>query len=240
LVKKTGEKNLLNKGFSSEVVQKILAFAEISGNNDEILDKVENIVGDITTELREVIHALRSMKIDEKRFKVDLSIARGLDYYTGTVYETSLVGYENLGSICSGGRYDDLAEIFTGKKLPGVGISIGLTRLLSQFFDGGLVEVDRSSPSQFLVIAASQNAKSKCLEIATHVRDLGYRVENYLEDKKIRKQFDYADKLGIPYVLIMGEDELEKNIIQLKNMKSGKQTEINLSDIEHILEDVVG
>lgn len=186
-------------------------------------------------ELEEVFDVLKKLKIDCSKYTIDLLIARGLDYYTGTVYETTLIGSEGLGSICSGGRYDDLAEIFTGKRLPGVGISIGLTRLLSKLFEAGLVDIDRSSPSQFLVIAASDDAKGKCLEVASQIRSLGYPVENYLEDKKIGKQFDYADKLGIPYVIVIGDDELNKKCVQLKDMKTGNQQEIPLSNLEKTL-----
>ncbi|MCF7917573.1 histidine--tRNA ligase [Candidatus Gracilibacteria bacterium] len=229
------QKNLLEMGLSETVSKKILEFTEISGTNDEILKKAEKtglLQKTGLNELKEVLQALRFLGVDEKKFKVDLSIARGLDYYTGTVYETTLVGSEGLGSICSGGRYDDLAEIFTGKKLPGVGISIGLTRLLSKLFEAKLVNVDRSSPSHFLVIAASEGAKSKCLKIASLIRSFGYPVENYLEDKKIGKQFEYADKLGIPYAVIVGDDELSKKCVQLKNMKSGTQKEIVAKDLE--------
>ncbi|MCF7812500.1 histidine--tRNA ligase [Candidatus Gracilibacteria bacterium] len=188
-------------------------------------------------ELITVCRILRNdLGISPKQFEPDFSIARGLDYYTGTVYETHLVGYESLGSICSGGRYDDLAEVFTGKKLPGVGISIGLTRLLSQLFEAKLIDVDRSSPSEILIVSASEKAEKECLALSSQIRSWGYPVENYLEDKKLAKQFDYANKLGIPYVIVVGEDELNKKCVQLKNMKIGDQEEISRDTLQAVLE----
>jgi histidyl-tRNA synthetase len=163
------------------------------------------------------------MGVSEDYYRVDLSIARGLDYYTGTVYETNLIGYESLGSICSGGRYEDLAEVFTGRKLPGVGISIGLTRLLSQLFAEKILLPERASPTVALFIAMGEVAQSKALELAQELRQAGLAVDNYLENKKIGKQFEYADKLGIPYCLVLGENELNNKSVQMKNLKIGTQ-----------------
>jgi len=229
--------NLVGLGVQKKIAQEILNFTEISGTNGEILERLEQIKGgELFTEgvrdLKEVFMALKAMNIPENRVKLDLSIARGLDYYTGTVYETILTGYESLGSICSGGRYDDLAEIFTGKKFPGVGISIGLTRLLSQLFDAKIIEPERSSPTEVLVITTSPNFMSNALEIGAKIREMGFCTENYVETKKLGKQFDYANKLGIPVCVVIGEREVEKGTVQIKNMTSGEQIEVRFGQVE--------
>lgn len=224
------------EGLTDEAVQAILDFAKISGAHTDILKRLARIKGnEVFTkgveELSTVIEGLLAMKVPSHRYQIDLSIARGLDYYTGTVFETKLIGQEGIGSICSGGRYDDLAEVFTGKKLPGVGISIGLTRLLPQLFDAGIIDTERASPSEVLVIAMSQAEIPKALEIASTLRASGIPTENYIESKKVGKQFDYANKLGIPYCLILGEDEVQKKVVQVKNMVRGEQVEVGEGDL---------
>jgi histidyl-tRNA synthetase len=151
------------------------------------------------------------------------------------VYETTLTDHPEFGSVCSGGRYDDLASIFTGKAMPGVGISIGLTRLFSQCLEAGLVVPDRSSPTEVLLVAADAVAVPKLLALGADLRQTGLVAENYLETKKLAKQFDYADKLGIPYVLVMGEQELSKNIVQLKNMHTGENETLEVAKVGAIL-----
>jgi histidyl-tRNA synthetase len=189
--------------------------------------------------LDELEHVWKVLKEDfqvpQSRFQYDISIARGLDYYTGTVFETTLVGSENLGSICSGGRYDDLAEVFTGKKLPGVGISIGLTRLLSQLFDAGIVKTNRSSPTDILVLAQDPQYMSEALQLGASLRSSGLRVENYLEPKKIGKQFDYANKLGIPFCAVLGEYEIRDGTVQIKNMSTGEQQTVPREEVAQSL-----
>lgn len=240
-LEKIGEEAILKKlketGIQEGSAQAILSFAKISGDPEEILSDLSEIEGNETfctgvTELRTVIEGVEAMKVPTNRYQIDLSIARGLDYYTGTVFETRLVGQEGIGSICSGGRYDDLAEVFTGKKLPGVGISIGLTRLLPQLFEAGIIDTERASPSDVLVIAMSEVELWKALEIGTRLREVGIRAENYLEPKKVGKQFDYANKLGIPYCIVIGEDEIAQKIVQIKNMKQGTQEIVKDSELE--------
>lgn len=170
------------------------------------------------------------MGVDEKCYNFDLKIARGLDYYTGTVFETNLIGYENLGSICSGGRYDDLAKIFTKKHLPGVGISIGLTRLLWQLFNAKIITPERSSTTDVLVIPMNKELLPQALEVSTKIREGGFNTETYFETKKIAKKFNYADKNGIPFVAILGSDEIKNNSVQIKNMHTGKQMLVKISD----------
>lgn len=234
-LEKIGESAVLKKlkeeGIADEAAEAILNFAKISGDPEEILTSLSDVEGNETfstgvEELRVVVKGLLDMKVSPHRYQVDLSIARGLDYYTGTVFETRLAGHEGIGSICSGGRYDDLTEVFTGKKLPGVGISIGLTRLLPQLFEAGVIDTERTSPSDVLVIAMSETEMPKALEMAYVLRVSGIRAENYFENKKIGKQFDYANKLGIPYCVVIGEDEVKKGVVQVKDMDKGEQVEV--------------
>ncbi len=238
---------LTKDGLTNAQVKAIVDFTKISGRNDDILAQLEEHVSGEEYEegvrsLKMVVDGLRSMDISNEQCQVDLAIARGLDYYTGTVYETNLLNEKgdintSLGSICSGGRYDDLAEIFTGKKLPGVGISIGLTRLLAQLFDAGIVKTDRSSPTDVLVIAMSSDVLSQALEIGTKIRGFGYKTENYLENKKVGKQFDYANKLGIPVCVVIGEDEVKNgDEVQRKDMRDGQQRKVKISDLQNDLD----
>ncbi len=232
---------LINEGISKVNAQKIMDFTEISGYSGEIFKQLESMSVNTTflegsEELKTVIEGLENMKVSEKRYRVDLSIARGLDYYTGTVFETNLMnddGTENtgIGSICSGGRYDDLAEVFTGRKLPGVGISIGLSRLLPQLFEKEIIKPERVSPTEVLVIAIGKKTMAKALEVAAMLREAGIKSENYLEDKKVGKQFDYANKLKIPLCVVIGEEEVNKKVVQMKNMESGKQEEIAMDEL---------
>lgn len=230
-------KNFEKEGFSSEQSDKILKFIAISGSNESILETLKTMSNDNelfqegVSGLELVNSALNSMGIEEKYFQLDLRIARGLDYYTGTVFETNLIGYEGLGSICSGGRYEDLAKIFTKKSMPGVGISIGLTRLLSQVFEAGIVKAGKVSRTQMLIISADEKSLSKSLEIGQILRDGGYFAENYLEDKKLGKKFEYADKLKIPYVVLIGEKEMSKKIVQVRDLETGGRSEVEESQL---------
>ena len=230
------EKQLLTLGLDKAQTHSILSFTRLKGDSEDMLQKLESfhkheVFTQGVEEMRTVLQSLTDMGINPKRYQLDFSIARGLDYYTGTVYETKLVGHSKLGSICSGGRYDDLAEVFTGRKLPGVGISIGLTRLLSQLFAEGIIKPDRASPSEVLIIAASENQLPRALNLGAALRHEGLKAENYLESKKLAKQFDYADKIGIPLCLILGENEAKNGTVTIKNMKSGEQKEVPQSKI---------
>ncbi len=178
---------------------------------------------------------VKDIGVDASNLLIDPFLARGLDYYTGTIYETKVLKYPGFGSVCSGGRYEDLASIFTGKKLPGVGISIGLTRLFSQCLEAGLIIPDKSSPTQVLLISADDVALPSLLSLGTELRTAGIVAENYLEDKKLGKKFDYADKLKIPYCIVMGENEMNNKIVQLKDMKTGEKEDIEVSKIVSVL-----
>ena len=211
-----------------EKIDKIMNFIAIDGSNDDKLKSLselgiesEKFVKGLE-ELTEVVKYMRLFGIPESNFKIDLTIARGLDYYTGTVYETFLNKYKNLGSICSGGRYENLAEYYTDKKLPGVGISIGLTRLFYQLSEIGLIKSDKKAISDVLVISMTDNFEYVS-KVANKLRDEGKNVQVYYEDKKVKAKFKYADKLEIPYTVVIGDDEVESGSYSLKNMMTGEQ-----------------
>lgn len=220
-------------GVSKEATEKIIGFIEIEGTTDEKLQKLQdlNIKNEIfetgLKELTEVVHYIRMFGVPDTNFKVDLTIARGLDYYTGTVYETFLNNYRELGSICSGGRYENLAEYYTDKKLPGVGISIGLTRLFYKLNELGLIKAEKTSMSDALVIPMVEDL-SKPIMLANSLREKDINTEIYLNDKKLKAKLKYADKLQIPYVIIIGEDEINSGVVSVKNMATGEEKKANI------------
>jgi histidyl-tRNA synthetase len=162
--------------------------------------------------------------VPDTHFKIDLSIARGLDYYTGTVYETYLTDFPQVGSICSGGRYDNLAEYYTDRNLPGVGISIGLTRLFFILQEQGLLNKSViTAPVDILIIPMTDDL-SHSVSLATSMRETGLRVQIYGENKKFKARLSYADKIGAPFVVLLGEDEISGGMITVKDMSSGAQT----------------
>lgn len=226
-------------GISEDAITKIVDFIEIEGTSEEKLEKLKSL--DIQNEtfktgiyeLEYVIKNMNLFGIPEKNYNVDLTIARGLDYYTGTVYETFLNDYRELGSVCSGGRYENLAEYYTDKKLPGVGISIGLTRLFYKLNELQLIKATKKSIAQVLVIPMVEDLTVP-IKVATALRNNGVNTEIYLNNKKLKAKFKYADKLEIPYVIILGEDEIQSNKFKLKDMASGEEKEYSLEEINEI------
>lgn len=220
-------------GVDDRAIERILTFIEIDGTTDEKISKLENlgILNEMFTqgleELKQVVKYIRIFGVPDTHFKIDLTIARGLDYYTGTVYETFLNDYKELGSVCSGGRYENLAEYYTDKKLPGVGISIGLTRLFYKLNELQLIKSDKYSMSDILIIPMTENM-TKSIELASDLRKEGINTEVYLNDKKLKAKFKYADKLKIPYVVVIGEDEISSNTVKVKNMETGEETPTEL------------
>ena len=239
-------KNLLldeEIGLTAEQADEILAFIAIRGTNAEILEKLAAYKGRAELfdlgyeELQAVVSCLAAFGVPEENFAVDLTIARGLDYYTGTVYETTMLDYPEIGSICSGGRYDNLAEYYTDKKLPGVGISIGATRLFYVLEEQGLLNPSQpTAPADVLVIPMSDDFV-KAVEVATALRDAGIRTQLYTEKKKFKAKIGYADKLGIPYVVFLGEDEIANGVITLKDMTSGEQKTLPVAEAVALLKD---
>ncbi len=228
------KEELLKIDIPTNTINTIIEFIKIEGTIDEKIEKLKNlkIENEIflkgVEELEEVVKNIRLFGVPENNFTVDLTIARGLDYYTGTVYETFLNEYRELGSICSGGRYENLAENYTDKKLPGVGISIGLTRLFFKLNELNLIKADKKSISNIIIIPMTEN-KTMPLKLAMELRNLGINTEIYLSDKKLKAKMKYADKLEIPYVIVIGDNEIECKKIKLKNMKTGEETEIEFN-----------
>ncbi len=229
------EKLQINK----DEINKILEFISISGTSDEKIAKLKelNFQNEMykkgIEEIEAVVKYVRLFGIPDNNFKIDLTIARGLDYYTGTVYETFLNDYRELGSVCSGGRYENLAEYYTNKKLPGVGISIGLTRLFYKLNELNLIKAKERSVSKVMIIPMIENLE-KPVSLATELRNLGINTQVYLDNKKIKAKFKYADKLQIPYVIVIGEDEIAENKVTLKNMQTGEEKKIEFDAIEII------
>ena len=184
-----------------------------------------------TAELRELVAAVRKFGVPESAFCIDLAVVRGLDYYTGTIYETTLNSYPELGSICSGGRYDDLASYFTDTKLPGVGISIGLTRLFSKLKEVGLLHPVAKTPTEALIVTMDHQYLDWYLDIARLLREAGVNTEVYLESAKLRNQLAYADKKGFRLALIAGQSEVERNVVQIKDLSTKTASEFPLAEV---------
>ena len=177
-------------------------------------------------ELSQVVRHMGDFGVPETHFKVDLTIARGLDYYTGTVYETQMTRHPEIGSICSGGRYDNLAAFYTDKQLPGVGISIGLTRLFYVLEEQGLLNDELlTAPADVLILPMTEDI-SPAISLATQLRQANIRTQLYTEQKKFKAKMSYADKLKVPFVLFLGEDEVNAAAVSIKNMRTGEQETI--------------
>ena len=240
-LEKIGKENVIkclqDLDVPNEKIESIIKFIEIDGNNDEKIKALEELQFSNETfiqglnDIKDVVKYVRFFGVPESNFKVDLTIARGLDYYTGTVYETFLDDYREIGSVCSGGRYDNLAEFYTDRKLPGVGVSIGLTRLFYKLNELSIVKEEEQSISKVLVVSMDQKYQNRALEVADSLRKAGINTDVYLEDKKIKAKFKYADKLKIPYVAVIGESEAEHGTVSLKNMISGEQEELSVEGV---------
>ena len=216
-------------GLTAEQADEILKFISIRGTNAEVLEALAGYEGRNEifdkglAELTAVVSNLGAFGVPEANFAVDLTIARGLDYYTGTVYETTLLDHPEIGSVCSGGRYDDLAGYYTDKQLPGVGISIGLTRLFYVLDEQGLLNPELpSAPADALVLPMTQDTAA-AVALAEALRSEGIRVQLYGEQKKFKQKMSYADKLGVPYAVLLGEDEIAAGKCSVKDMRSGEQ-----------------
>ena len=217
-------------GVSADSAGEILKFIAIAGGNEQVLTALESYRGrnevfdEGLDQLNTVVKYLSAFGVPAENFAVDLTIARGLDYYTGTVYETTLLDHPEIGSVCSGGRYDNLAEYYTDRQLPGVGISIGLTRLFYVLGEQGLLNPDLpTAPADVLILLMTAEL-SPAVTLATRLRAAGVRTQLYTEQKKFKAKMSYADKLGVPYVVFLGDDEIAGNVVACKDMTSGEQT----------------
>ncbi|MEB3215367.1 MAG: histidine--tRNA ligase [Nostocales cyanobacterium 94392] len=234
-------KNELEKqGISSEQTEKIIEFINIKGSVDEVLDKLKHLAENISEaeqfklgvdELETVISGVRNLGVADNRYCIDLSIARGLDYYTGTVYETTLLGHEALGSICSGGRYEELVGTFLGEKMPGVGISIGLTRLMSRLLKADILKALSATPAQVMVVNLQEDLMPLYLKVSQQLRQAGINVITSFDKRGLGKQFQSADKQGIQFCVIIGADEALEQKSNLKDLKSGEQIEVSLDKL---------
>jgi histidyl-tRNA synthetase len=231
---------LLSEGLSESQSLEIINFTNIKGLVKEVITQLEHqcsqlrnpeLFSEGISELKTVIRGVQVLGVPEDRYCVDLSIARGLNYYTGTVYETTLVGYESLGSICSGGRYEELVSIFAGEKMPGVGISIGLTRLIHRLLDANILQPLSISPAQVMIANLQSDLIDIYLEISQKLRQSGLNIWTELGNRKLGKQLQQADKLGIPLCVIIGDDEFKNKKCIVKILKTGEQIKISLENL---------
>lgn len=227
-------------GVSSETAADILSFVNTKGSNAERLAYAEKYAGNNETydaglsELRLVAETVKIFGVPENNFVIDFAIARGLDYYTGTVYETVITDHPEFGSVCSGGRYDNLAEYYTDKKLPGVGISIGATRLFSVLKELGFFDFGKTSPVDVLIIPMTQDMEY-CIKTMTELRSAGVKVQTYFEDKKLKKKMTYANRINAPYAVLIGDDEISAGKIALKNLETGEQSVCTVEEAVRII-----
>ena len=229
-------------GLTEDQAGEILSFISIQGSNQQVLSALESYRGRNEVfdqgldELHTVVKYLSAFGVPEKNFAVDLTIARGLDYYTGTVYETTMLDHPEIGSVCSGGRYDNLAEYYTDKQLPGVGISIGLTRLFYVLQEQGMLnEALNSAPADALILPMTGDL-GPAAALATQLRQAGVRTQLYTEQKKFKQKMTYADRIGVPYVLFLGDDEIAQGTVSVKDMATGEQVALLAAEAAEYLQ----
>ena len=233
-------------GLGADAVESILEFVKVrSSSHADALEKLDAHLDGAATagneslregvaELREVLELVRALGVPESAYALNFSIARGLDYYTGTVYETTLNAYPEIGSICSGGRYENLASHYSKSKLPGVGISIGLTRLFWQLREAGLIKRAESTV-QVLVTQMDAASLPHCLAVASDLRHGGFNTEVVMESSKLAKQFKYADRAGIRFVVVLGGDEIAKGTVTVKDLRRADQFEVDRAELVRTL-----
>ena len=232
-------------GLTDAQADEILKFIAITGTNAEVLAALEGYAGrneifDMgLAELKAVTANLAAFGVPEANFAVDLTIARGLDYYTGTVYETTLLDHPEIGSVCSGGRYDNLAGYYIEKQLPGVGISIGLTRLFYVLDEQGLLNPALpSAPAEALVLPMTSDP-APAIALAQTLRTAGLKVQLYGEQKKFKQKMAYANKLGVPFAVLLGEDEIAEGMCSVKNMLTGEQVKLSPAEAADYIRDAL-
>jgi len=238
------KKALTEIGLSEAQVEKVWDFTNIKGSVDDVLDKLKSMTETLDnsevlsqgiSELETVISGVRNLGVSDQRFCIDLSIARGLDYYTGTVYETTLIGHEALGSICSGGRYEELVGMFIGEKMPGVGISIGLTRLISRLLKAGILESFAPTPATVMVVNMQEDLMATYLDVSQQLRRSGMNVITSFDSRGVGKQLQQADKQKIPFCIIIGSEEAAANMCSLKDLRTGEQMKVSIADLADVL-----
>lgn len=231
-------------GVAEDMANQVLDFIAIGGSNQEVLAALEGYQGKDELfdtgleELSTVVRYLSAFGVPEENFAVDLTIARGLDYYTGTVYETTMLDHPEIGSVCSGGRYDNLAEYYTDKQLPGVGISIGLTRLFYVLGEQGMLNPDLpTAAADVLVIPMGEEQQGYAIATATALREAGIRTQLYAEKKKFKARITYAAKMGIPYAMFLGETEEQDKVVALKDLNKGEQVTVSFEEAVKLIQD---
>jgi histidyl-tRNA synthetase len=231
---------LATQGLSPAQSQQVVDFIQIEGDVDRVLAQL-NIFADKLPdadqfklgieELKTVINGVRDLGVPADRYCIDLSIARGLDYYTGTVYETTLIGHEALGSICSGGRYEELVGTFIGESMPGVGISIGLTRLIYRLLKANILKPLAATPAQVMVLNLQEDLMPTYLQVSQQLRQAGIKVVTAFDKRPLKKQFALADKQGITFCILIGAEEAADRKCQLKNMTTGEQIQVSIDTL---------
>ncbi len=240
-IKKIPEEAFLGElkdlGLSEDKNNQLLKFIKISGLNNEIINQLEDLAVEndnfVTglNELKTVIEQAQNLGMPAQNIKIDLSITRGLDYYTGTVYETFFDEYPQFGSVCSGGRYDNLSSVFMDKKFPGVGISIGLTRLFDQLRANNLLPIKALTPNKALIITQGEEYVSEAIKLAGSLRKANIPVDVMYRQCKFKKKMEYANKIGVPYLVIIGEEEVNTGVYALKDMTTGEQTKLTTTEL---------
>ena len=230
-------RDLLIDLIGEKKADKTLEFINSSEDNEKVLENLAAFAGNDLyleglEELKTVYEYMVKFGVADKNIKIDLAITRGLDYYTSTVYETFIDGYESIGSVCSGGRYENLASNFTKQNLPGVGMSIGLTRLFYQLQELGLVEEEKTSKADLLILPMDKEFNFYAIDVLYKLKALGKKADIYLEEGKFKKKINYADKINAKYVVIIGEEEASKNEVSIKNMETGEQFNKSLEDLD--------
>lgn len=230
-------RDLLVDLIGEEKANKTLEFINASEDNEKVLEKLTDFAGNDLyleglDELKTVYEYMVKFGVADKNIKIDLAITRGLDYYTSTVYETFIDGYESIGSVCSGGRYENLASNFTKQNLPGVGMSIGLTRLFYQLQELGLVEEEKTTKADLLILPMDKEFNFYAIDVLYKLKALGKKADIYLEEGKFKKKINYADKINTKYVVIIGEEEASKNEVSIKNMETGEQFNKSLENLD--------
>jgi histidyl-tRNA synthetase len=233
---RTANEMVKTAGITAEQAEQVLAITTLTGSNQEILDNLKPLVAqsELGTagidRLQQILDGLAAGGVPQERIKLDVSIARGLDYYTGVIFETFLDDLPGIGSVCSGGRYDNLAELYTKQQLPGIGASLGLDRLLAAMDELEMIDKVKT-PADILVVYFEKDRLNKYLEIAASLRQAGWAVEVFPDAKKMGKQLKYADGRGFQYALIAGGDELQRDVCQIKNLHTGESVEYPLSSV---------
>lgn len=243
---KIGKENVVGMlkdyNIKEETIEKIISFVEIDGTYKDVIEKIRNlginneVFIEGVNELEFVCDNMNKLGVPYENYKINLTITRGLDYYTGTVYETFLNDYLSLGSVSSGGRYDSLTKYYTDKPFPGVGMSIGLTRLFSKFKELDIIKANKKCIADVMVLSLGEDEKA--LELASTLRKDGVKVDMCFIAKGMKQKMQYASRLMIPYVILLGEDEVKNNVVALKNMNTGEQVLVSYEEALKTLKNI--